>query len=352
MATAKKLPSGSWRCRAYAGTDASGKKIIMSFTAPTKREAELKAAQYVAGNRHSKSDLTVREAVDRYITAKTAVLSASTIHGYRGLQRRYYDSIGSRRLYTLTAEDMQLFISDLSLKVSAKTVANAYGLLSSSVSMFRPDAVFRVTLPTKKVKRRESPSDEDVRTLFEAAEPELKISIALSAYGSLRRGEICALKYSDISGNMISVHADMVINERESFEYKDYPKTSDSVRAALVPSEVVALIGDGSPDDFIIKATPDQITSRFIYLRDKLGLRHIRFHDLRHYYASIGAALGIPDTYLSQFGGWRPSSGVMKSVYQNSIADMSAGFAQRMSDHFSSQLVSTFVSTKTENSGI
>lgn len=349
MATARKLPSGSWRCRAYIGTDASGKKITASFTAPTKREAELQAAQYVAENRHSKANLTIRDAIDRYITSKTAVLSASTIRGYRGLQRRYYDGIGAKKVNTLTTEDMQLFISDLTRKVSAKTVSNAYGLLNSSVTMFRPDAVFRVTLPTKKVKRRESPSDEDVRRLFEAAGRELKICIALSAYGSLRRGEACALKHSDIHGQFVSVHADMVINENEEFEYKDYPKTSDSVRTVLVPPEVVELIGDGVDDDFIIHASPDHITRRFIRLRDKLDLHHVRFHDLRHYYASIGAALGIPDIYMTQFGGWRPGSGVMKSIYQNTITDMSHDFAQRMSDHFSGQLVATGVATNVPN---
>lgn len=354
MATAKKLPSGNWRVRAYAGTDRTGKKIMVSFTATTKREAELKAAQYLAENKTGSrpSDITVSDAIDRYITAKTAVLSASTIHGYRGLQRRYYDGIADKRVRTLTTEDMQLFVSSLADKVSAKTVANAYGLLSSSVAMFRPDAVFRVTLPRRKKQRTCSPSDADIQKLFRAAGDELKICIALSAYGSLRRGEICALKHSDVRGLAVNVHADMVINENEEFEYKDYPKTSDSVRTVLVPPEVVSLIGDGVDDEFIVKATPDQVTGRFIYLRDKLGLDDIRFHDLRHYYASIGAVLGIPDTYLSQFGGWRQGSGVMKQIYQNSIEDASAAFAQRMIDHFSGQFVSTLVSTNGENSGV
>ena len=115
MATAKKLPSGNWRVRAYAGTDRTGKKIMVSFTAPTKREAELKAAQYLAENKTGSgpSDITVSDAIDRYITAKTAVLSASTIHGYRGLQRRYYDGIADKKVRALTTEGMQLFKSRL-----------------------------------------------------------------------------------------------------------------------------------------------------------------------------------------------------------------------------------------------
>ena len=46
MATAKKLPSGSWRVQVLAGYDASGKKIQKSFTDPTKREAEKMADEY------------------------------------------------------------------------------------------------------------------------------------------------------------------------------------------------------------------------------------------------------------------------------------------------------------------
>ena len=44
MAKAKKLPSGSWRCRVYSQTNSQGIKQYESFTAPTKRQAEMMAA--------------------------------------------------------------------------------------------------------------------------------------------------------------------------------------------------------------------------------------------------------------------------------------------------------------------
>ena len=47
MATAKKLPSGSWRCLVYTGTDINGRRKYKSFTAGTKREAEYLATQYM-----------------------------------------------------------------------------------------------------------------------------------------------------------------------------------------------------------------------------------------------------------------------------------------------------------------
>ena len=67
MATAKKLPSGSWRVQVYSHSK-DGKKIRESFTAPTKAEAEMKAAKFsVNRKRRAKHDLTVGEALDGYI---------------------------------------------------------------------------------------------------------------------------------------------------------------------------------------------------------------------------------------------------------------------------------------------
>ena len=339
MATARKLPSGNWRVRCYSGKDLSGKKKYVSFTADTKKAAELMAAKYMAEENHERrteTDITVSEAINRYITAKTGVLSPATIRGYRVQERLYYKAICDIKVKSLTTESMQLYLSGLTAEeYSAKTISNAYGLLTAAVSMFRPDAVFRVTLPKKIPSRRKSPSDQDVQRLFQAADGELKICIALAAFGSMRRGEICALKHSDISGNVISVHADLVMDERSHYVYKEMPKTSDSVRTVVVPKEVIRLIPKGDPDEYIIKAIPNTITRWFTNLCKRQDLTGIRFHDLRHYYASIAAVLGIPDVYLSDFGGWKRGSGVMKEIYQNIIDSASKEYSDRMAEHFS-----------------
>lgn len=47
MTTAKKLPSGSWRCVVYLGKDNKGKKIQKSITCPTRIMAELEAQRYL-----------------------------------------------------------------------------------------------------------------------------------------------------------------------------------------------------------------------------------------------------------------------------------------------------------------
>lgn len=333
MPTAKKLPSGAWNVLIYSHRDSRGKRIYKSFTASTKRQAELLAAEYKAGKRVIVDDeKTVLEAINGYISAKEGVLSPSTIRGYLKMIH-YYEPIGHIKLYQLTNEKIQIFVSDLAARVSPKTVSNAYGLLSSAIALYLPDKRIKVTLPRIIHKKQLSPSDEDVSALFNSACDELKKCIALSAYGSMRRGEISALKYSDIDGNTLFIHADLVKDKSGVWIYKE-PKTPDSIRYKRIPFEVVELLGSGAPDEYVVKWLPDTITKRFIELRKNRGL-NIRFHDLRHYYASIGAALGIPDLYLAESGGWKQNSKVLKSVYQNKITPISDAFEKKMNDHFS-----------------
>lgn len=176
-----------------------------------------------------------------------------------------------------------------------------------------------------------------VRDLYESADDELRKCIALAAFGSLRRGEICALKHKDLNGLVLSVHADMVKDEAGAWVYKDFPKTSESIRSVILPQEVVDLLGDGIDEDYIISISPSRVSDRFIKLRTRLGY-DVRFHDMRHYYASIGAVLQVPNSFLSQFGGWRPDSPILVNTYQNVISSEADRYAQVMTDHFSQVL--------------
>lgn len=331
MAKAKKLPSGSWRARVFSHKDSEGKSHYESFTAPTKAEAEMKAAEFAANKkRRIRHDLTVAEAIDGYITAKEAVSSPSTIRGYRQMERTRYNSISKKKIRALTSEDMQLFVSELvGQGLSPKTVRNIYGLLTSSVVLYDDSARFRVTLPAKPVKRPVSPSDETVRALYEAASPQMKVCIALGCR-SVRRGEISALKYEDIVNGVAHIHADMVKDSNGKWIYKEIPKTSESDRFIRVPDF-------GTGKGFIVNWTPDSITKRFIELRDSLGLS-IRFHDLRHYFASTAAVLQIPDIYTADLGGWQRDGKTMKAVYQNNIKSMSDYYANKMEKHISDVL--------------
>ena len=334
MARAKKLPSGNWRARAYSHTTPDGKKHYESFTASTKQEAEMLAAKF-SNSRSSYNifDLTVSTAIDKYIDSKTNVLSPSTIRGYRQVQGKYFDSIGNMKVKKLTSKDIQFFISDLSAKLSSKTVKNIYGLLTASIALFAPDIHFRVTLPMKEKTLSESPSESDVMALYDSAQEWLKKCIALGAFGGLRRGEISALKFKDIQNNSIYVHADFVLDEYNVWHYKPMPKTVKSVRTVKLPGRVIELLGTGSPDAYVVGVMPDKITKGFYRLKENHKI-DIRFHDLRHYYASIGSILGIPDFVMADFGGWEHDSKSLKQSYQGNIKSITDGYSKKLNDHF------------------
>lgn len=333
MATVKKLPSGNWNAISYYKDPITGKVSRPSFTASSKSEAVRMAVEWEIEKKALPQEMTVRECIERYINVKEKALSESTIRVYRIMQSRYYSNIERISIKKLSDEDMQAFISDMCKTHSPKTTRNAYALLESSVSMFSRRQ-FRVTLPQKKNTELHIPNDDQVKILIDNACHSLKIAIALAATGTCRAGEVCALYYRDVdySNNTIHVHADMIKNSANEWIIKDIPKTSASERYIPLPDAVMQLIGTGDPDQLIYGRKPSAIDSGFYRLRERVGIQ-CRFHDLRHYAASIMHALGIPDQYIMERGGWK-SDNVLKSVYRNTLSDQSAKFARVANDHF------------------
>lgn len=337
MATVVKLKSGQWRARGYYKDPVTGKVSRPSFTADTRYQAVLACAEWEANKERAKQpqNLTVKECIERYITVKEATLSPATIRGYRIMQRNNYGQVEPILLKNLTDEDMQGFISDMCKNHSPKTVRNAYALLVASVSMFSPRQ-YRVTLPQKKPADLHIPTDAQVKQLLDAADHDLKIAVALAAIGTCRAGEVCALKYADVSKTDVHVHSDMIRDSKNKWIIKDIPKTSSSDRYIPLPPKVIKMIGKGEPDQFIYGKSPSALEHSFDRLRKKVGI-DCRFHDLRHYAISIMHALGIPDQYIQERSGHKTAA-VLRNIYRHALSDQSKKFAQKANTHFSSLL--------------
>ena len=353
MPKAKQLPSGSWRCRVFSHKDENGKPVYKSFVESTRYEAELKAAQFskrkVRGNKAV--SMTVEQAVYGYLAAKSDGLSPSTRRTYQRTINNHYGPLMHIKIDKLTNEDMQYFVNDLSKGkgLAKKTVENIYKQLLASITFYDESISFsKVTMPEssgegrkKNAKTKEAPSSEDVVKLLSMASPWLKAVIALAAFGSLRRSEIAALKYGDIEGNTICVHSHMVQDENDNWVWEDRNKEEASFRYVDYPPQVIELLGTGAPGEFIIKYNPNTISKMFLKLRKRAGVSpYIRLHDMRHYYASIGAVLHIPNNYLAEFGGWSKKSPIMEQVYQGTIKDIKEGYQNKMVNYFDNILKS------------
>lgn len=333
MATAKKLPSGSYRCLVYDKTGADGKRKYKSFTAPTKKEAEYLAAQYLMERKEKPTlpEYTLKVAIDNYCNLKSNVLSPATIREYRRMAV-YYGSLGDMKLKDITSDAVQAWVNDFAADHSPKTVKNAYGLISAVVDTFADDIRLKVTLPQKIQSQLYVPSDSDIKAIldyFGENDKDMELAVYLAAFGTLRRSEICALTADDVHGNIISVNKAMVRNSGGEWVVKT-TKTVSSTRTVPMPDFVIEKLPDSGR---IVQIIPDNITSRFERALKHLDITSFRFHDLRHYAASIMHAIGVPDQYIMQRGGWG-SDHTLKAIYRGTIAEYSQKYTDMTLEHF------------------
>lgn len=334
MATARKLPSGNWRALKYDYTDADGKRHYQSFTAPTRREAELMAAQYVGTGGSYKADMTFREAAETYVAQRSHVLSASTIREYTGYQNRYFRQLNDKRISKITQSDVQREINTLSASLAPKTVRNIHGFISAVLAAYRPDFALNTILPKKVPPKLYVPSEAEIQRLMAfVSGTEMELPVLLAAFGPMRRGEICALRSENISECVVHVCENMVLDKDNEWRVKT-PKSYAGDRYIEYPVFVAEKWRDAPPGR-IVKLYPANITDRFEVILRRAELPHFRFHDLRHYSASIQHALGVPDAYIMQRGGWK-NDGVLKQVYRHTLAEKSMEMSRKVNDYFES----------------
>lgn len=342
MATARKLPSGSWRCLVYDYTDENGKRRYKSFTsndpsAAGKRDAELQAARYASLKEEASKgpSLTVDQGITSYINDKSNVLSPSTIRGYYSIQRSLPDTLRYMPIRNINSTILQSWVNDLAGQVTPKTVRNQYALISAIIGYYYPDKTIRVQLPQKQIKKFYVPTDNDITTLIDYLkqhDTDMLAAVYLACFGTLRRSEICALTADDIIGCSVIINKAMVYTNDHTWITKPVPKNDSSNRIVELPDFVIDALPESGP---LISSTPAAISDRFIRIIKRLNLPHIRFHDLRHYSASVMHAIGIPDVYIMQRGGWS-SDNTLKSIYRGSMDDFARKYTDQTNAHFQS----------------
>lgn len=357
LATAKKLPSGSWRCQVYSHTEEilqpdgtkKQKRIYKSFTcddpsAKGRRKCEAEAAAWAAKKESfiKTENITYGEALDRYISSRENILSPSTIREYKSSRRRDFQSLMDKKIEDITQEMVQNAVDYEALTHSPKTVRNMHGLFTAVMGLYRPDVSFRTDLPKKVRAKIYVPSDSEIEKLMEYVKGDvMEIPILLAAFGPMRRSEICALNSDHITGNIVHVEYAMVLNSNHEWVIKRQ-KSYAGDRYIEFPDFVIDKI-EGI-DGRITELNPAQVSDRFIDILKRADINKFRFHDLRHYCASVQHAMGIPDAYIMQRGGWG-NDGVLKSVYRHVMEEKEKEMNAKANDYFS-KLCNTKCNTK------
>lgn len=338
MATAKQLPSGTWRIRVY---DNELKKQV-SFTSDTpgkagKAEVELMAREYQLGRkRKQEQGRTVGEAIDEYIALKENVLSPTTISVYRKYRRNYFTELIEIPLSEVTPTMIQAYFNKLSLQHSPKTIRNAHGLLASVLNVYLPDLRLRTTLPKVQKKIKQLPTVEELLSVIIGSDIELPCLLAL--WCSLRMSELRAAKKSDIRDGILTVRTTLLNVDGVHVE-REATKTIESTRQIMLPQRIQDLIAALPKEQEYLTTVKDHaLYMRFSRLLQRNGIEHISFHDLRHMNASVMLMLGVPDKYAMERGGWSTDH-VLKSVYQHTFSAERQEVDRRIDNYFNSVLV-------------
>lgn len=352
MSKAKQLPSGSWRARVFIGRDANGKQQFQSITCATKAECEMIANriryEIDVGIRNTKapSEMRLCDAIDRYIEDRSHILAPKSIREYKAMARNYFKEIMPFPVARLTQAIVQREVNREAARLSTKTLKNMMGLISPAVQAVIPDKKFQIKYPMPTKHEITIPTADDIQRLIQSSiGTRIEIPVLLAVTCGLRRGEIAALdlnKDIDYKQCKITISKAITINDKGEWILAK-PKAVASYRTVEIPPEALARIKELAPTYKPIN--PGHLTSAFQRLCAKNNLK-IRFHDLRHYYASTLLALGVPDMYAMKRMG-HSTTNMLKTVYQHIMADKDAEITSAITNHFANliQTVDTKVDT-------
>ena len=342
MPKADQLPSGKWRTRVFIGT-VNGVKKHETFIADTEDEANYLALEYKMKSKAAREQakkpilnrLTLREAYAEHINNCLGVLSPTTIRRYKTDSCKFFTSIMDMHLCDLTQPDIQKAVSLDSRRYAPKSIHNAHGLLSAVLSVYHPEFQLKTNLPQMVEPDLVVPEDADIkRMLNRIAGSRLEVAVILAACAGLRRSEICGLMPADIDvdKSTIKIVRVMVKDEHGKWVIKNRPKTAKSKRVIEVaPFIIKKLLQLDRHNEFLVGYVPDSISKMFIDLRDELDIK-CRFHDLRHYNASIMHALGVPDKYAMERMG-HSTTDMLKKVYQHVMSDKKKEVNDSINNH-------------------
>jgi integrase len=322
----------TWQAEAF--DNATGKKIRKTFTTHAAAKS-WRADTMVAirqGRRRGPSGVTVKELGEAFIEgAKDGSVrnrsgdpfKPSVIRGYEAaLKNRVYPAMGSRKVDTITAIDVQDFADEL--KGSGLGPSSVRNTLMPLRVIFRramrrgivgANPVSGVELDAVRGKRDRIATPEEAAALIAALPVGDRPIWATAVYAGLRRGELQALRWGavNLGSGVIEVRASYDAAARQHL----MPKSRAGERRVPLPAvlrdyldaHLLSLDGTPEPEDLVFpgpKGNPfndSPLGKRARAAWEKAGLTPITLHECRHTYASVMIAAGVNAKALCTYMG-------------------------------------------------
>ena len=328
----RKRKDGRWEGRYTAGYDAkTGKRIIKNVLGKTQAEVKEKLKRAL----EETNGLDISRAADEYtvaswlrtwyeLYAKPNVRTA-TANRYQLIIEQYtVPRIGNIKLKKLTTRHLQKLYKELlesgrihvgknqDKGLSTTTVHSVHLMLHCALDRAVKERLISrnpcedcIVPKPRKLDMKILPP-EHMKAYLEAADRRgLLPMFYLELVSGLRKGELVALRWDDldVKSKTISVSRQYVRNPDGSLELTR-PKTENSIRLVSIPQTAVDLLiqehnkHPDSPYLFPSPITgelyhPDSVVNLHKKILKDAGLPHIRFHDLRHTFATTALQNGV-----------------------------------------------------------
>ena len=336
----EQLPSGSFHARVYLGIGADGKAKYKSITSATKSEVKhLIAVTLAERGAVSKTvtDMTVRDAIEAYITASSNIFSPATKRAYLSILRNRIPSLMPIRIRDLTRLAIQRAFNAESANHSPKTVRNVHALFTAACKSADPSFSDDVILPQKIKPDIHIPTDEQMRKIFDGAKGRrIELPIYLAAICGMRRSEIVALRWDhvDLDGGFLTIDSAAVTDENGKIVVKGTKTAAGTRRIRIFAPALDKLRASDHIGETVCGFShPGKITDYFADLLDRLDIQHFRFHDLRHYAVSTMLSLNIPKNYIADYVG-HEGERMIDEVYGHIKQNKKEAFADLADEHF------------------
>ena len=328
----RKRADGRWEGRYVAGHDSEGKPIRKNVLGKTQAEVKekLKAAleecQRLDVSRAD--DFTVESWMRLWYEtySKPNIREATQERYWNHIQYHIIPEIGSIKLNKLSGRQVQTMYNNVrdhgrvkkgpndkrSSSLSASYIRSLHRMLHMALERaVKERLILRnpcddVILPREEKREMKTLKPENFKAYLEEAERRgVRPMMFLELCSGLRKGELVALLWSDldVENKTISISKQAVRVKGGGVKVTT-PKTATSIRVESIPQEAVDLLveeHEKHPDNpymFPSPVTggmyyPDAVNAINRKIMKALGLEPIRFHDLRHTFATVALQSGV-----------------------------------------------------------
>ena len=314
----RKREDGRWEGRIVVGHKDNGDSIFRYVYADTQKELTARLRKcitaYQGVDLTEQSRLTLSEWLDQWLVSKEGLVRPGTLNGYRGyIENHIRPHLGEKRISQIKAADIQRFYDMLSRKLASGTVrrihTTLHGILKAAAQarLIPRNPVEEVTPPKFGYQEKKVLTAEQVDRLMEAIQKDALWHdlFYTELTTGLRRGELCGLRWEDFDAASGSLKVCRTVRrEKGKGLTTGDTKTYAGTRTITLPPSLAALLKERKraaktawifPDLLRPErpTAPDAAYRRMKLLLEQAGLPDIRFHDLRHTFATHALTSGV-----------------------------------------------------------